>query len=103
MRSAGGKCLIGLRCEKALRTMPHRYGQSDLPASAGEELLRYCAERSLRLDIGIKTQLADRCRKARRGEFLEEMAHQSDDDLTGSFCTKRIDRNWLGKEQKDAE
>ena len=24
-------------------------------------------------------------------------------DLTGSFCTKRIDRNWLGKEQKDAE
>ena len=24
-------------------------------------------------------------------------------DLTGSFCTKRIDRNWLGKELCHAE
>ena len=24
-------------------------------------------------------------------------------DLPGSFCTKRIDRNWLGKELGDAE
>jgi hypothetical protein len=24
-------------------------------------------------------------------------------DLHGSFCTKRIDRNWLGKELGDAE
>ena len=24
-------------------------------------------------------------------------------DLTGSFCTKRDDRNWLGKELRDAE
>ena len=26
-----------------------------------------------------------------------------DVDLIGSFCTKRIDRNWLGKELGDAE
>ena len=27
----------------------------------------------------------------------------SGDDLTGSFCTKRIDGNWLGKELCHAE
>ena len=36
-------------------------------------------------------------------QFVTGVVPVNECDLTGSFCTKRIDRNWLGKEQKDAE
>ena len=42
-----------------------------------------------------------RCADCERYGIIRYRLVQS--DLTGSFCTKRIDRNWLGKEHCHAE
>jgi hypothetical protein len=46
------------------------------------------------------------CAEAWEKKTMERSSCGSRDfcaDLTGSFCAKRIDRNWLGREHGDAE